>query len=155
MLVIYTPEGGERQQFEYHPTELLSFDAEAVEDVGGPTWDTYEGFVGRLTDGNFKARRALLWIMLRRSNPTLRFFDLVVRVDEIKLASDARDLREFLERGDPSPEQRAQAERELAELTGEDAEPEPVGKDAAAASGTDSPSPPPDSVPSPSNSPGM
>jgi hypothetical protein len=151
VLVIYQPVDGDRQQFEFRATELLSFDAEAIEDVGGPTWGTYEDFVDKLTDGNLKARRALLWIMLRRTNPRLRFADLVVRVDEVKLASDAQDLRVFLESGGASPEQRQQAERELAELLGEDIEPEPMGKDEPAESATDSPSPEPDLEASTSN----
>jgi hypothetical protein len=143
--VIYEPVDGPRQEFEYVPQELLSFDAEAIEDVGGPTWGTYEEFGVKLGGGNLKARRALLWIMLRRQNPRLRFTDLVVRVDEVRLAADADDLRLYLGQDTLTEQERADAEAELAEMTGGTSE--PVGKDAAAAeSGTDSPSPEQDSA---------
>jgi hypothetical protein len=142
MRVIYEPIGEARQEFEYRPRELMSFDSEAIEDVGGPTWGTYEEFGDKLIAGNLKARRALLWIMLRRQNPRLRFPDLVIRADEVRIASDADDLRAYLEQDSITAEQRAEAEAELAELTGE---PVPPGKDELGDSATDSPSPEPDS----------
>jgi hypothetical protein len=150
MLVVYEPHGGTPEEFPFKSDELMSFDAEAIEDVGGPTWESYAEFIDKLMNDNFKARRALLWIMLRRRNPKLRFSDLVVQVDELHMAFDAAELRTILERDDLPPAQRAALEEELAER--EPAEPEPVGKDVPGDSGTDSPSPPPDSpTESPSN----
>jgi hypothetical protein len=151
VLVIYQPVDGERQEFEYHPNELLSFDAEAIEDVGGPTWGTYEEFGEKLIGGNLKARRAVLWVMLRRQNPRLRFVDLVVRADEVKIASDADDIRVYLAQDDLTEQERAAAERQLAELTGES---EPAGKDGGGDSAIDSPSLQPDSEPLPNSAAG-
>jgi hypothetical protein len=149
MLVIYEPVDGERQEFEYHPNELLSFDSEAIEDVGGPTWADYEEFGERLSSGNLKARRAILWIMLRRQNPKLRFSDLVVRVDEVNIDADADDLRTYLKRDNLTEAERAEAQALLEERTGGASEPE--GKGEPGDSATDSPSPQPDSAPSPSS----
>jgi hypothetical protein len=43
--------------------------------------------------GNRRAYRAVLWIMLRRSDPSLRFQSLVVRVDELDVELDDDELQ--------------------------------------------------------------
>jgi hypothetical protein len=151
MLVVYEPHGGTPEEFPFKSDELMSFDAEAIEDVGGPTWDSYAAFIDKLMNDNFKARRALLWVMLRRKNPKLRFADLVVQVDELHMAFDADELRDILARDDLPPAQRVALEAELAERDPQPVDPEPVGKDELDGSATGSPSAPPDSEPSPSN----
>jgi hypothetical protein len=42
--------------------------------------------------GSLKARRAALWILLRRTDPKLRFTDLVVRVQELSVTYDDQEL---------------------------------------------------------------
>lgn len=80
--LVYTPEGADRQEFDFDPDNPLSIEAEAVEAVGGDVWDSWPAFLMKVADGNTRARRGLLWMMLRRGNPQLRFSDLVFRLDE-------------------------------------------------------------------------
>lgn len=89
--LIYAPEDGERQQFDFDPIRLISIDAEAIEEVGGPQWDTYGEFIDKLQRGSQKAWRAALWIMLRQQNPTLQFTHLVVKVNEIIWIDDEEE----------------------------------------------------------------
>lgn len=81
--LIYVPEDGERQEFDFDPTGLMSVDAEAIEEAGGNQWETYGEFIDKLQRGSQRAWRAALWIMLRQQNPTLQFVHLVVKVNEI------------------------------------------------------------------------
>jgi hypothetical protein len=119
MRVIYTPEGGDEQVFDFQVPQLMSFEAEWLEEAGGDQWDTIAEWAEKFDRGSMRAIRAALWIMLRRNDPKLRFSDLVVRLSELKVE--------------------------------EDLEPEPVGKDEPGDAATGSPSPQPDSEPSPSN----
>jgi hypothetical protein len=123
MQLTYTPEDGDPQVFDFHVERLMSFEAEALEEAGGEQWETVHEWANKFDRGSMRAIRAALWIMLRRQQPTLRFSDLVVRVNELKMEEDLE------------PEQGP-------------------GKDEPGDSSTDSPSPPPDSEPSPNNSAG-
>ena len=118
MKLIYAPEGGQPQRFEYDPGTSLSVEAEAIESVGGEVWDSYLQFGNKLGIGNVRAMRALLWVMLRRTNPDLEFDSVSYRLNEFHV--DFEDVE-----GD-----------------------EPVGKDELGGSDTDSPSPQPASEPS-------
>jgi len=88
--LIYAPEGGERQEWSFRPNELLSPEAEAMEDAG--PWGTFEEFGRRFMSGNLRARRAALWVMLRRADPALRLSDLVVRVDELDVEYEPDEI---------------------------------------------------------------
>jgi hypothetical protein len=83
MLITYLPEGGEPEEYEFNPRKLKSRDSEAIEEVGGASWMTFEQFGMRFMAGSQKAYRAALWICKRRENPRLRFEDLSIGVDEI------------------------------------------------------------------------
>jgi hypothetical protein len=143
MLIIYRPEGDEPREFEFDPDNVWSWDAELIESVGRPTWVSFEAdFLDLLRAGNFKARRALLWVLLKREKPELRFADLAVKVHELSLGMDKAErkmLRERLAAGDLTEEQRAAAADLLEGF--EDEEDEPVGKDKPDDSATDGPSP--------------
>lgn len=155
MLIIYTPEDGPRQEFTFRPGELMSPEAEALEEAGGASWDTFEEYGQRFMAGSLKARRAALWILLRRSDPKLRFSDLVVRVAELSVKYDAEELgriRANIEADDTLTDaERAEAIAAVTDAEAVTAPPEgEVGKDAPGAASTDSESPAPDLVLSPS-----
>jgi len=109
--LIYTPENGEKREFAFMPAKLMSAEAEAIEDAGGAAWESFEEFGQKFLRGNRRAYRAALWIMLRREQPTLRFADLSLRVDEIEVDFDAAETARLREQvlGDPDmdAEQRA------------------------------------------------
>jgi hypothetical protein len=90
--LIYEPEDGDRQEWDFDPVRLMSFDAEAIEEVGGTQWATYGEFIDKLQRGSAKAWRAALWIQLRRSDPTLKFPNLVVKVNELIFVDDDEDV---------------------------------------------------------------
>jgi hypothetical protein len=147
MKLIYTPEDGERQEWSIRLSELLSPESEALEGCARDSWQTFDEFTDLVDQGNLKARRALLWILLRRENPRLRFSDLVVKVGETDMDYDdgqVADLQATALDESASDEEREAARFRL-EATGrqveeptEQPESEPVGKDEPADSATDS-----------------
>lgn len=115
MLLIYTPESGERREWQFQPYEAWSFETELVESVGGQMWISWDGFLSLLRVDNTKAKRALLWVMLRRDKPDLRFVDLVTKAKEITIGLDVDERADLRRRLDDPEETWTQAERELAE----------------------------------------
>jgi hypothetical protein len=153
MKVIYTPEDAERQEFTFRPGELMSPEAEALEECGGAAWATFEEYGEKFMAGSLKARRAALWILLRRSDPKLRFSDLVVRVDELNVRYDEDELsriKETIEADDTLTDaERAEALAAVLEVS-ESLNPPSVepGKEVPGDGPTDLPSPQPDTEPS-------
>jgi hypothetical protein len=72
MRVTYTPEAGDRQAWEFVPARIRQSEGEMVEKRFGGPWDK---FVAAVMQGDLKARRVLLWHLLRRDHPTVRFED--------------------------------------------------------------------------------
>lgn len=146
MLVIYSPEGASPREWEFKPDEAWSFETELIESVGGQTWLSWDGFLAMLGVDNTKAQRALLWMLLRRDDPKLRFSDLVIKRKELSIGPDLEERRELRRRlADPdaawSEIDRLRVEDELAKYPDDEDEPEPVGKDEPDDSATDGPSP--------------
>jgi hypothetical protein len=79
---VYEPAGGGREEFRFDVDNPTNLDAEALESAGGDVWDSYPDFLDKIGSGNIRARRAMLWVMLRRNNPQLRFVDVVFNLDE-------------------------------------------------------------------------
>lgn len=125
MKITYTPEGGERREWTYKPTKMMSLDAEAIERVTG--W-TYQEFGEKFMSGSALAQHALLWILLRKDNRGLKFSDVRFQMDEIDLDFDAEEraaMREALDDGGPelTDDERAQLESYLAESEDDDVVP--------------------------------
>ena len=89
MLIIYRPDGAPEQTWEFDPQELLDVEATAIERVTG--W-TYGEFGEQFIKGSILARKALLWVLRKRTEPTLKFRDVAFRVRELdwKLDADER-----------------------------------------------------------------
>jgi hypothetical protein len=86
---VYTPEGGERQEWPFSPRKLKASEAESLEKRAG--WDLEE-FMEHLAKGSILARRALLWMFLRRVHLSLRFEDVDFTVDEVEVQFDKGEL---------------------------------------------------------------
>jgi hypothetical protein len=82
---VYEPAGGGREEFRFDVDNPTNLDAEALESAGGDVWDSYPGFLDKIGSGNIRARRAMLWVLLRRNDPKLRFSDLVFNLDEFSI----------------------------------------------------------------------
>ena len=93
MRLIYTPEGAEKQEFDFVPQKLMSPEAEAIESVGGSAWDSFDDFGVLFMKRNMRAKRAALWIMLKRQQPTLKFKDLEISVGSIEIDYDDDEKR--------------------------------------------------------------
>jgi hypothetical protein len=133
VLLVYTPENGERQEFPFRPLEINNVDAEDVEEVGGTVWDDFDDFDRAFRQGKTRALRAALWVSLRATQPDLTFDDVHFKLGEVDV---------FLE-----DEERERIRQAIAEglVTGDDARLaeaaiaiQPPGKDEPAASDTNS-----------------
>ena len=71
--ITYTPPDAEPRVFEMPTLEegIDSRESELIEDNGGKQWSTFMEWTLALTSGSIRASRVLLWVMLRRENPSL------------------------------------------------------------------------------------
>lgn len=106
MLIIYRPEGGDERTWEFVPDEMLDVEATAIERVTG--W-TYAEFGEKFLKGSILAWKALLWVLRRRSEPTLAFRDVSFRVKEFEWQLDPDERQKAL---DNLPELDTEEERE-------------------------------------------
>lgn len=106
MLIFYRPEGGAEQSWEFEPQELLDVEATAIERVTG--W-TYAEFGEKFLKGSILAWKALLWVLRKRTEPTLAFRDVVFRVKEFEWKLNAEERQQALAN---LPELDSDAERE-------------------------------------------
>lgn len=75
--ITFTSPGGEPQIFEMAGMEeLRASEAELIEDSGGRQWDTFMEWSLQMAQGSFRACRVLLWVLLRRANPSLTLDEL-------------------------------------------------------------------------------
>lgn len=89
MWVTYNPEGDEKQEWWLQIKKLRSVELEQIEARSG--FDTDE-WMQRLFVGNVRARRALLWTLLRRQHHTLKYEDVDFAVDELEVELDAQEM---------------------------------------------------------------
>ena len=86
MILVYAPADGDEQRWEFQLGRLRVMEIEAIEKRTDMAYDTE--FRENLLKGQVRARRALLWTMLRRQHPTLRFDDVDFAADELRLEFD-------------------------------------------------------------------
>ncbi|SES20881.1 hypothetical protein [Lentzea albida] len=89
MIVTYTPDGGDRQEWEWNPDKVRAVEGELIEKRFG---DTYDKFKVAVQSGSIKARRVLLWHLLKRAHPTLRHEDLDFEASELKVEMTRGEL---------------------------------------------------------------
>lgn len=94
MFIKYTPAEGEQQQFYFQLAKLMTVEAEKIEEVTG--W-SFDDFQTQLMKGFVKARRVLLWILLKRQHPTMKLADINVPVDAITVEFDRDEFDSMLE----------------------------------------------------------
>lgn len=97
MIITYTPDDGDSQEYEFMPGKLMNAEAEAIEDVGGQAWSTFEEFGVKFFRGSARARRAALWIAMKRGNPRLKFSDVSFRADQVSVDYSAKERAVILE----------------------------------------------------------
>lgn len=89
MKLVYAPEGTEAQSWEFDPNKIMSPEAEAIERETG--W-TFAEFGQQFLKGSTTARHALLWIMLKRKTPGLRYADVQFAMNEVDVVYSDDEL---------------------------------------------------------------
>jgi hypothetical protein len=96
MKVEYTPGEGDVQEFSFVPDDVPQSQAEMVEKRYGKSWDD---FLQDVRGGNAKARKVLLWHLLRQTHHTLRFEDTPdFKMGSVKVSFDVEELSVIRER---------------------------------------------------------
>lgn len=136
MKVTYSPGEGDVQTWDFEPDDVPQSQAEMVEKrYGGQNWDQW------LTDvrqGSARARRVLLWHLLRQTHHTLRFEDTPdFRMGQVRVDSSLPELRIQRERAAKMPglsdDDRelvlAALDQDIADLEAAEADDAPAGKE--------------------------
>lgn len=96
MRVTYTAGPGDVTVWEFDPDEVPQSKAEMVEKRYNGNWDT---FLVDVQSGSAKARRVLLWHLLRQVHHTLRFEDTPdFKMGAVKISHSVAELLRIRER---------------------------------------------------------
>lgn len=94
MYLVYQPEGSdEPTRWPYNPRKLMSAEREAVEKRCGVP---FAEFTKAVIQGSSLARRALLWVMLKRDHPTTKWADVDFAWDELKLEYSKQEYAQMI-----------------------------------------------------------
>lgn len=120
MQFVYKPEGAEPRKWPFDPNKLMSPEVEAIERHTGYAFGEWIDQVGR---GSFRAIHGLLYVLLKRTHPTLKWDEVQFCIEDIDFemsAEEMRDARKALEAraaDGPLNDADAAALRELVEKT--------------------------------------
>lgn len=92
MIVTYTPEGEEKQEWVWDPDKVRAVEGELIEKRFG---DTYDKFKAAVQSGSIKARRVLLWHLQKRAHPTLRLEDVDFDAGDLKVEMSRTELEQL------------------------------------------------------------
>ncbi|MFJ8818211.1 hypothetical protein [Amycolatopsis thermoflava] len=92
MIVTYSPSGQDVQVWTWDPNQVRAKDAELIEDKFDGTWDEFKV---QLLQGRMRARRVLLWHLLRGDHPTIKLDDIDFVAEELKLELQPQELQEM------------------------------------------------------------
>ncbi|MEH0423118.1 hypothetical protein [Streptomyces sp. B21-083] len=92
MIIIYTPEGGEPER--YDARSLRVSEASIVQRTVGMKWaEVKEG----LSDEDQDAMRGVVWVLKKRSNPSLRFGEFDPGIEEMVTRLDTREAADYID----------------------------------------------------------
>lgn len=102
MKVTFTPEDGQARTWTYRHGKVRASEAEMCERrLEGTKWDAFEA---NLLQGSARARRVLLWHLLRQEHPALKWDDVPdFCMDELVMEMDLDDQRRYRARMDSLP----------------------------------------------------
>lgn len=91
MFVTYAPDDGDAQQWEFAASEVTASQAEDVEKTYASPWDQ---FLVDVFSGGIRARRVLLWFLMRQDHPVLLYADMPdFKVGEVMVEFDRDELQ--------------------------------------------------------------
>lgn len=109
MRFVYKPEGAEPKSWEFAPGKLMNVEAETIEKHTGMTFGEWGQKVG---GGSILAIHGLLYVLLKRTTPTLRWDDVQFCLDDVDFEVDDADGEEIIR----NLEQKADLDDEELEL---------------------------------------
>lgn len=96
MHITYTPEDGDRQEWDFDPGRVRASAAEIIERRFGGTWDEFQAGV---QGGNIRARRAMLWHLMVQQHASLRLEDVPdFYADELVVQFSVKELTAIRDR---------------------------------------------------------
>lgn len=114
MYITYRPAEGEEQHWEFDPDRVRASAAELIEKRAGVPFDTWHN---QVRSGGVKARRVLLWHLIREQHHTLRYEDTPdFALGELLVEHSAAELlllRDRLQKATLPDDERAQVETAL------------------------------------------
>lgn len=89
MFVTYSPNGSKPQVWRHSPHDMLSAEQDMVEKHAGTT---FAAWTVDVIQGSARARRVLLWLLLRREHRGIRFIDVDFRWSELAVEPSKQEL---------------------------------------------------------------
>jgi DNA-binding response OmpR family regulator len=121
VIIKYNPKDQQPQRWNLKDIRILSSEAETIERVTGLEWQEVQAALGKASP---RALRAVAWVLLKRSDSTLRHREFDPPVDYLGMRYDAEERDELAatygDSLDLSEAQRAQVMRELEEMAEEE-----------------------------------
>lgn len=93
MRITYEPEGEPAQEWDFDPQDIRASEAEIIEKRYG---ENFGPWTAGVQGANMRARRVLLWHLMRRQHHTLRYEDTPdFRAGELKVDYSVAELEEM------------------------------------------------------------
>jgi hypothetical protein len=93
--LVYQPEGSEEpKRWPYNPRKLMSAEREVIE---RRCEMVFADFTKAVIQGSSLARRALLWVFLKRDHPTMKWDDVDFAWDELRLEYSRQEFDQMIE----------------------------------------------------------
>jgi len=92
MIVKFTPSEGDTTTYDFKPKKLLSVEAEVVEKLTGKT---YTDAVQAMIAGSALCRRAVVYVLQKRTHPTLSWTSFDFPYDAIEVEFDSDELADI------------------------------------------------------------
>lgn len=93
MFVTYAPDSGDTQEWEFAASEVTASQAEDIEKAYGSPWDQ---FLVDVFSGGIRARRCLLWFLIKLDHPTVLYADAPdFKVGEVLCEFDKDELAQM------------------------------------------------------------
>lgn len=115
MQFVYKPEGAEPKKWDFDSGKLMNVESEAIERVSKMTFGEWTDAVQR---GSVTALHALLWVMLKRGEPTLAYDAVQFNLSEVDFElsdEESAETRTVLETRLSNGEELSVQERALLE----------------------------------------
>jgi hypothetical protein len=97
LFVIYQPEDGDRQEWTFNPGRVRATEGQVLlREFGQISWDM---FIQGIRQNDLHARRVLLWHLIRRQHPMVKFADTPdFYADEMTVEFSTVELAEMLDK---------------------------------------------------------